>query len=126
MNTFEDALWWSLVTTTTVGYGDISPVSGGGRVVAAILMIVGIGMIGMVTGSVATYFVSKLSQSENEQKKTIADEQIQYVKDKLDNLEALDESDFLYLQTLTKALWVEKRNECVANDKSVLKLPECN
>lgn len=53
-----DALWWSFVTTTTVGYGDIAPVSTGGRLVAAVLMIIGIGFISSLTGTIATYFIS--------------------------------------------------------------------
>lgn len=52
-----DALWWSVVTTTTVGYGDLSPATATGRVVAVALMLVGIGTIGMITGSIATYFL---------------------------------------------------------------------
>jgi len=56
---FGDALWWSIVTTTTVGYGDISPTSTAGRVIAVILMIFGIGLIGMLTGTITTYFTNK-------------------------------------------------------------------
>lgn len=52
----SDALWWSFVTATTVGYGDISPASTLGRITAAILMLVGIGFIGMITGTIATFF----------------------------------------------------------------------
>ena len=52
-----DALWWSVVTATTVGYGDLSPETSIGRVVAVALMLVGIGTIGMITGSIATYFI---------------------------------------------------------------------
>ena len=55
--TIHDGMWWSLVTATTVGYGDISPKTGEGRVIAAVLMLVGIGTIGMITGSIATYFL---------------------------------------------------------------------
>lgn len=54
--TFSDALWWSIVTCTTVGYGDISPVTGVGRVVAVMLMIFGIGLISMLTGTITTFF----------------------------------------------------------------------
>lgn len=56
---FWDALWWSVVTATTVGYGDLSPVDPVGRVIAGVLMLVGIGTIGMLTGSIATYFISE-------------------------------------------------------------------
>lgn len=62
--TFGDALWWSIVTTTTVGYGDISPATPAGRVIAVILMIFGIGLIGMLTGTITTYFTGKTNASE--------------------------------------------------------------
>jgi len=52
-----DGIWWSVVTSTTVGYGDLSPVTPIGRGLAVVLMIVGIGTIGMITGSIATYFI---------------------------------------------------------------------
>jgi voltage-gated potassium channel len=52
-----DGLWWAFVTATTVGYGDISPASAGGRLIALVLMTIGIGLIGLVTGSVATFFL---------------------------------------------------------------------
>lgn len=56
---FSDALWWSIVTCTTVGYGDISPTSSIGRVVAVILMLFGIGLVGMLTGAITTYFTTR-------------------------------------------------------------------
>lgn len=52
-----DALWWSIVTATTVGYGDLAPVTPIGRAVAVALMVIGIGTIGMITGSIATFFL---------------------------------------------------------------------
>lgn len=61
---FPDALWWSLVTVTTVGYGDFFPVTLEGRVVAAALMLVGISLIGVVTASVAAWFVSLTAGEE--------------------------------------------------------------
>lgn len=57
ITTWSDAFWWATVTATTVGYGDISPESSAGRVVAVVLMFVGIGTIGMLTASIATYFL---------------------------------------------------------------------
>ncbi|MBI5709821.1 MAG: ion transporter [Candidatus Eisenbacteria bacterium] len=57
IGSIEDGIWWSLVTTTTVGYGDIAPRTSLGRLIAAVLMIAGIGAIGMITGSIATYFL---------------------------------------------------------------------
>ncbi|TCP58100.1 voltage-gated potassium channel [Tumebacillus sp. BK434] len=56
--TWGDALWWSIVTTTTVGYGDISPVTEGGRIIAAFLMISGIGLIGTFTANLANHWMT--------------------------------------------------------------------
>lgn len=61
---FDDALWWSLVTVTTVGYGDISPQSGIGRIVAGVLMIFGVAFISMLTSTLTSYF-SKSDQRVN-------------------------------------------------------------
>lgn len=57
--TLGDAIWWSIVTVTTVGYGDISPITPMGRLVASILMIVGIGFISSLTSTLSTYFIKK-------------------------------------------------------------------
>lgn len=51
-----DALWWAVVTTTTVGYGDVSPITPEGRVIAVLMMISGIGVIGVFTATVASFF----------------------------------------------------------------------
>ena len=58
------ALWWSLVTVTTVGYGDIAPVTVTGRVVAAIYMLFGIALIGIVTGIFSSWFLERIKQEE--------------------------------------------------------------
>jgi voltage-gated potassium channel len=52
-----DALWWAIVTTTTVGYGDVSPVTTEGRLIAVLLMFVGIGFIGMFTATITSLFL---------------------------------------------------------------------
>lgn len=56
--TAEDAIWWSIVTVTTVGYGDRFPVTTGGRIVGGTLMIVGVGLIGIWAGIAASWFLS--------------------------------------------------------------------
>ncbi|MFC7545454.1 potassium channel family protein [Plantactinospora sp. GCM10030261] len=61
ITSYPEALWWSVVTITTVGYGDHFPVTTGGRVVAVALMIGGIGLIGFVTGSLASWIVERIS-----------------------------------------------------------------
>ena len=57
VGSLPEALWWSIVTMTTVGYAEIAPRTTGGRVVAAVLWLVGIGTVGMITASIATYFL---------------------------------------------------------------------
>jgi voltage-gated potassium channel len=54
---FGTALWWAIVTVTTVGYGDHFPVTVVGRLVATVIMMVGIGLIGTLTATVASIFV---------------------------------------------------------------------
>ena len=54
--TSGDALWWSFVTVATVGYGDRFPITPGGRMVALLLMVVGIGMFGIFTSSLGDWF----------------------------------------------------------------------
>lgn len=61
---FGDGAWWALTTITTVGYGDRFPTSTEGRVIAFLLMLIGIGLMGVVTASVAAWFVS-MSHLEN-------------------------------------------------------------
>ena len=56
IKTAEDALWWSYVTITTIGYGDYYPVTTAGRLVAMVLMTAGVGLFGTFTAYVAAWF----------------------------------------------------------------------
>jgi len=53
-----DAVWWTLVTAATVGYGDKVPLTTGGRLVAILVMLLGIGLLGMITGRIASWLVA--------------------------------------------------------------------
>ena len=65
ITSFGKAVWWSITTVTTVGYGDFYPVTNTGRVIAVMLMIGGISLVGVVTASLATWVIQRVSESEN-------------------------------------------------------------
>jgi voltage-gated potassium channel len=56
---FADALWWAGSTVTTAGPGEFYPVTGAGRIVALVLMLVGVGLVGVVIAAVAAWFVGR-------------------------------------------------------------------
>jgi voltage-gated potassium channel len=59
IKTAEDAIWWAYVTITTVGYGDKFPVTTEGRIIAAFLMTVGVGIFGTFTAYLASWFIDE-------------------------------------------------------------------
>jgi voltage-gated potassium channel len=63
---FGDALWWAFVTITTVGYGDFSPVTDAGRLIAGGLMLGGIALLGVVTATLASWIVERVSEQEED------------------------------------------------------------
>ncbi|MFX3623398.1 MAG: potassium channel family protein [Ectobacillus sp.] len=100
ISSFEDAIWWGVVTATTVGYGDISPETGVGRMIAVILMVFGIGMMGMVTASIATYFL----QHEED----VQDAEIEFIKQQLNRFEQLQASEIGTLLRILEKKQAEK------------------
>ncbi len=60
------AMWWALATLTTVGYGDITPITLGGRIFGAFVMVLGIGMFALPTGILATGFAREVRKNEFE------------------------------------------------------------
>lgn len=71
IKSYGDALWWSFVTVTTVGYGDISPSTNIGRVIACILMLSGIGFLSMLTSTVSAYFINGKVKPKNEENNSV-------------------------------------------------------
>lgn len=64
IDTLGDALWWAMTTVTTVGYGDLKPVSAEGKLVAVALMIGGITMLGSITATLASWIVQRVSEED--------------------------------------------------------------
>ena len=74
INSFGDALWWSITTVCTVGYGDRFPVTTEGRAVGAGLMLGGIALFGVVTATLASWLIDRVREvAEDEQAATRAD-----------------------------------------------------
>lgn len=85
----HDALWWSFVTITTVGYGDFYPVTFEGRVVAAILMTAGVGLFGTFTGFVASWFLEEDEEKQDAHVVTNLRSEIGELNAKVDKLTML-------------------------------------
>lgn len=107
INTFPDALWWAIVTTTTVGYGDISPTTGLGRVLAVVLMLVGIGIIGTFTSAISSYFSKENEMTHDKQVLRV----IQTIEDVGDLTEEDAELIQLYLKRKYKVISEEVPEE---------------
>jgi voltage-gated potassium channel len=86
ITTFGNALWWAIVTVTTVGYGDHFPVSIEGRFIAAGLMIGGVALIGVVTASFAAWFINRVRAEEEEDIEEANRRNLEQIMQRLDTL----------------------------------------
>ena len=100
---FGNALWWSFVTTTTVGYGDISPATTSGRIIAVILMLVGIGFIGMLTGTISTFFLQNKSENDSYKESVIND-----IKNRLNEFDSISDEELKDMFKVLQGLKNEK------------------
>ena len=64
--TFGDAIWWATVTLTTVGYGDIVPITTAGRFDGTAIMFMGVALLGLLAGSLASFFGIQPEEAETE------------------------------------------------------------
>ena len=88
INSFSDALWWSVSTITTVGYGDTYPVTAAGRGIGVLLMLAGITLFGTITANLAAFLV------ESDELRARPDApasrgQIERLNERIDELEGL-------------------------------------
>jgi voltage-gated potassium channel Kch len=83
-----EALWWSIVTITTVGYGDLVPVTDSGRVLASTLMTVGVILVSVLTSFVTSRLMLRGDKNERERKARV-DQGIRILNERFDRLEAM-------------------------------------
>ena len=81
-------LWWAIQTTTTVGYGDNVPVSVAGRLIAALVMVFGIGFLTVITAAITSTFVSRSRLDTGSDTATRADEQFRELDGRVVRIEA--------------------------------------
>lgn len=98
---FSDALWWSFVTFTTVGYGDVMLRTGIGRIVAVVLMIFGIGFIGITTSTLAVYIING---GVYRRKKNVKRDILDNIKHRIDNFDTLSDNDIDDIYKILKSL----------------------
>jgi len=91
IETASDALWWSFVTITTVGYGDYYPTTMLGRIIAAVLMTAGVGLFGTFTAFVASFFFQQDEKEEQSREEDILAE-LKAIRERLDQLEETAEA----------------------------------
>ena len=81
--TFGSALWFTLQTVTTVGYGDNTPTSVVGRTVASIVMLVSIGLISVITAAITSMFIRSVSRDDQENDRRVVAEALARIEEKL-------------------------------------------
>jgi voltage-gated potassium channel len=97
INNAEDAIWWAVTTMTTVGLGDMYPVSTEGKIISAVLMFAGIGLFGVVSGFVASVFIAP-SRKEGEKENIEYQKEFDTLKSKIESLDSKVEEIIAYLK----------------------------
>ena len=103
INNFSDALWWSISTVTTVGYGDIVPSSIMGRIIGMILMVIGIGIMAALISQISATLVQRRLEKKIAFD-NLKDTMISEMKKSLDNIENLTDHEIDLLTDMMKLL----------------------
>ena len=106
INNFSDALWWSISTVSTAGYGDIVPNGVIGRVIGMILMVIGIGIMTALISQISATLVQKRLE-KNKASSKLKNSMISEIKRSLDNIENLTGHEIDLLTDMMKVLCSE-------------------
>jgi voltage-gated potassium channel len=109
LESFPDSLWWAMTTVSTVGYGDFSPVTWEGRLVAVFLMFVGLTLFGFFTAVISTWLLSGQRKREGHSE-----------TQKIIELEARLSSQLDEIRTEMRALRLKESEETINNRATVI------
>ena len=90
--TIGQGLWWSLQTVTTVGYGDVVPTNSAGRLVAAVVMLLGLAFLSVITAAITSSFVARATEQRTGRSDRAApatEHDVREINERLDRIEAL-------------------------------------
>ena len=120
-----DAFWWAIVTVTTVGYGDVYPVTVEGKIIASILMIFGIAILGILISTLGASFI----ESRLKPKLNIEEESKKSINEKICKLESLNKDEYssliLSIDTLYNDL-ITRQQRNKENNNGNSSCPKCN
>lgn len=105
IKSYWDALWWTMVTTTTVGYGDIAPHTAGGRIIAIFLMVMGLSVFGLITANLTSQWKSFIQSSEEKKFENKVRSSFRgQAKHWVDRIEELSDEEYRSLLEVLEAL----------------------
>jgi voltage-gated potassium channel len=117
-----DAFWWAMVTITTVGYGDIYPITVEGKIVAGFMMIVGIAILGVLISTLG----AGLIESRLKPKQKPGEDHKNKIRERIDILEVLDKDDLNSLLKMITNLHIELHRPHTQSELSCIKCRHIN
>ena len=108
ITTLSDSIWWALATVTTVGYGDVVPVTLGGRIAGAVLMVFGIATLGLAITVLGAIITEQRIQRKEE---TVLDETKKIVKKRIDTVENMSTEEMETFVKIIRSLGNQKKDK---------------